>query len=130
MSIGFQKLNGDKTTAGKQLEILKQIESVSSKPEVWKLAKLYYPNLELTPITENWHWVKQGIARMKENNIYDLDGKYFGVWQINATMPDNAGGAQRRNYSNIMLYDGQEQTFNMAFGHIGNRSREDYQPFP
>jgi len=92
----FQKLNGGVTTANKQLGQLEaanaKLEGVKSrldllrtevaaladyvsKPEIWKLARMFHPDATLTPV----HWVRH----QNGTGTISTDGKlYYGRLQL------------------------------------------------
>jgi len=85
----FQKLNGGQTTANKQLIELEkangklaqvrdrvaELADYVSKPEIWKLARMFHPDAALTPVQWSWH--------MAGGGDYDTGGKlYYGRLQV------------------------------------------------
>lgn len=130
MGIAFQKLNGGQTTANKSLEKLEDIDKqiieqnkklddlkdLTVKPEIWRLAKLYSPDLDLEPV--------QFAGSLKNNNsgnsvVFTRDDKmYYGRLQIQLSISDgNKGGA--RHIANFIIVKGGEQQANYEHGYKG-----------
>ncbi|MGJ1351999.1 hypothetical protein ACR79P_06510 [Sphingobacterium spiritivorum] len=121
--IAFQKLNGGQTTANKQLEKLelinsniKALEDLALKPEIYKLASMYAPNLQLTPIqfsgileTSNQNELKQ----FSDGNLY------YGTLQICVNI-DDANKNNARHHANLDVVKGGVLTARFMHGYKGS----------
>jgi|GEM_PF-3100116 len=140
----FQKLNGDQTTAHGQLKELEKAngkldvaltrlaevrdrvaelaESVS-KPEIWKLARMFHPDALLTPV----QWVRHNLG----GGTVSTDGKlYYGRLQVQLKMMDFKGSA-RQWVDAVVFKDGVQQAkfMDMNYKSVGGHYpavHEDY----
>ncbi|MFB2120051.1 hypothetical protein [Parapedobacter sp. 2B3] len=95
MGIAFQKLNGAGTVPGAQLEQLEQINQMIGdsgfKPEIWKLARMFAPDVTLTPVqfvVDLSRDVESDFADWSDGNLYY--GKWSYAFNFNYPMSDHS----------------------------------------
>lgn len=105
----FQKRYGDKTIGNLTLEAIKD----STKPEIYKLAKMFAPDMVLVPLIRTWV-----INNGRENGYIALDGRYFGMFHITHNItraPKDSNYEVSRTY----IWDGAEQKISLLNGFHG-----------
>jgi hypothetical protein len=124
--IGFQKLQGQGTSAYEQLqktaELIQKIEQLNY-PDIYKLAKMFAPNMELTAITKVW-----AIGGGNANYALNFEGRYFGYWTIHHTH-DGIGEVPGEKTSLSIYDDTQEVHWSLIDKYADgthNRSTSEY----
>jgi hypothetical protein len=118
MSIGFQKLNGAGTAAFDQLvklgELIQKVEELNY-PEIYKMAKMFAPNMVLVPLKKTWN-----IDDGRNDGTINLDGRYFGIFQITHNITRVAGGNNTYEVSRVYVYDINDQKVSLLNGFHGD----------
>lgn len=109
--IAFQKSNGDGSIAFEQLMELKKL----NKSELYKLAKEFAPDLELTAVTKTFYI---GFNENAET-VLNFDGRYFGYFYCSLSLMRTANSDNGYKSSWARVYDGNamvNQTTRMVHG--------------
>lgn len=107
MSLAFQKLQGSGTTAFQQLEklgdLIQGIERLNY-PDIYKMARMFAPDVELIPVALTWR-----IPDTKGGDtVINLDGRYFGIFTISHRAQSVASSNNSWARSACSIYDGSE----------------------
>lgn len=109
--IGFQKRFGDKTIGNLTLEAIKD----GNKPDIYKMAKLFAPDMVLTPVVKYWK-----INQISGEGRVNFDGTYFGNFEIYHHSNNVAGSDNKYCRSFCFLYDGAELAVESKIVHHGD----------
>lgn len=108
--IGFQKLQGQGTTAYEQMlklsEMIEELQKLNY-PDVYKQAQMFAPQMELIAVEKKWR-IENGNGSRSVN----FDGRYFGYFTVSHS--HNNGGASNNSNgtSNAKLFDGAQEVTN------------------
>lgn len=105
--IGFQKLQGQGTTAHEQLTKLGElIEGINklNYPDIYKQARMFAPELELIPIERKWSLPQSANGDFAVN----LEGRYFGYWTLSHRALNVATANNNWQRTVLRLYDGSD----------------------
>lgn len=122
--IGFQKLQGQGTSAYQQLqktsEVLEKLEEMRF-PDIRKLAIEFFPNADLIPVTRTWN-----LRSYSPNNVtpkienLQFDGQYFGYFTVSLTTLLHADNPGLRELSELGLFNGSDALTKISVAKHGN----------
>jgi hypothetical protein len=106
--IGFQKRFGDKTIGNLTLEAI-------MKPDIWKIAKMFAPDLELIPLTKSWE-----IGQSSSDGFLNLDGRFCGYFTVNHNIYRVGDSDNNYRQSIALLYDNDQTKMKTLNGFHGD----------
>jgi|GEM_PF-5581423 len=122
--IGFQKLQGQGTSAYEQLqktsEVLEKLQEMRF-PDIRKLAIEFYPDIELIPVTKSWN-----LRSYSPNNVnpkienLQFDGLYFGYFTVSLTSILHVDNPGLRELSELALFNGLDALTKISVVKHGN----------
>lgn len=111
MSLGFQKRYGDMTVGNLTLQAIKD----GNKPDIWKMAKLFAPELTLIPIVKYWR-----IDINRDDFGISFDGLYFGNFEISHNSNNTADSDNRYCRSHAYIYHNDQIAIESKINHHGD----------